>query len=90
MILKRKGVTTKGVSARKWISDFSEEETDSCGKEVRRYRATTENIVATATSLPEVFPLLYVERTWIVNHTSEIVNPTANASKNEPDINSHP
>ena len=42
------------------------------------------------TSLTEVFPLLYVERTWIVNHTSEIVNPAANSSKNEPDINSHP
>lgn len=63
MILRRKGVAAKGIRARKYIRDISDEETVSCGTDVSRYRATAENVNETAMSLPGVFPLLYVEMT---------------------------
>jgi hypothetical protein len=63
VILKRRGIAAKGASARKYIRDISDEETDSYGTDVRRYRATAENVKETAMSLPGVFALLYVEMT---------------------------
>ena len=78
-------MTANGIRARAWIRDFNDDETASLGMGIVTYRATSENIMEMAISLLGVFPLLYVDRRCMVSHTSEIVNPKANSSRNEPD-----